>query len=212
MRERRGKERSREYVMWLRLKSFLGNASSAATDDCCSLPDDTMDAFRVLTGGARFKKDDVRSVFEVSLFAVRVSLRRAIAEPCALVQTAPLPSTSKLPLELDFFGTTPAVDELSERAQLKKDKKRKRAQVAAESESAATDYAAFNRQHRIKFDGLDPPNPITSLDDLARHACPPVVLANWAKLALGAPTPIQMASWGCMLAVRPQSHWTRATC
>ncbi|KAL8291323.1 hypothetical protein RQP46_002301 [Phenoliferia psychrophenolica] len=143
-----------------------------------------MDAFRVLTGGARFKKqDDVRSVFE----------------------TTPLPSTSQLPASLDFFAPTPSspsstVPQQSERAVLKKDKKRKRALEAATTES--TDYAAFNRLHRIKFDGLEPPNPVTSIADLQRYETPQVLVDNWAKLGLGAPTPIQMASWGCMLSQR----------
>ena len=63
----------------------------------------------------------------------------------------------------------------------------------AAAEIAGVDYPTLLRQHRIKFTGLKPPNPIISFADLtASHACTLSLSANWEKMGLKAPTGIQI--------------------
>lgn len=138
----------------------------------------------------------------------------------------PVASGSSLPSELDFFGTSAASPDPNDRAAAKKSKKRKRAADAAgalsslrpfltqnswsnplrheaAAEAAGIDYPAFLRQHRIKYTGLDPPNPIISFAELAStHNCPDSLSLNWEKMGLDKPTGVQLAAWGVMLQVR----------
>lgn len=67
------------------------------------------------------------------------------------------------------------------------------------TEVVTVDYPALLRKHKIKFTGLEPPNPILALAQLAN--CPPCVVANWEKMGLSQPTAVQMASWGIILEV-----------
>lgn len=73
--------------------------------------------------------------------------------------------------------------------------------------AAGIDYPALLRQHRIKFTGLEPPNPITSIPELASKLSEDSLEAlrligdNWKSMGLKKPTGIQMASWGVMLEV-----------
>ncbi|KAI5479489.1 ATP-dependent rna helicase rok1 [Pseudohyphozyma bogoriensis] len=169
------------------------------------------EAFRALTGGGvRFDRkrfaSDVQA-FEVSSFLHSGFVRIDQSSP-RQPKTVPVASSSAaLPSELDFFGTakedTPEVAELDERAEKKKNKKRKRAEeAAAAADAAGMDWAAFLRSHRIKYTGLDAPNPVTSIADLTTRGCPKILSENWKRMGLTLPTAVQMASWGVMLEKR----------
>lgn len=72
---------------------------------------------------------------------------------------------------------------------------------------AGIDYPTLLRQYRIKFTGLEPPNPITSIPELASKLPEEsleilrLIGDNWKSMGLKKPTGIQMASWGVMLEV-----------
>ncbi|GAA5839915.1 hypothetical protein JCM9279_005206 [Rhodotorula babjevae] len=158
-----------------------------------------MDAFRTLTGGSRFDKKRFQS--DITHFTG------------ALADSAP--STSAGPDELDFFAQPAAAASSTStstnqsKAQDKKDRKRKRtADDAAHPppQPTAVDYAALLRHHKIKYSGLDLPNPVASLDDLV-HRAPDRDSAlrlakRWTAMGMKDPTGVQMAAWGTMLAAR----------
>ncbi|GAA6056241.1 hypothetical protein JCM3770_002104 [Rhodotorula araucariae] len=155
-----------------------------------------MDAFRTLTGGSRFDKKRFQA--DLNHFEVR-----------------PVASTSALPDELDFFATpaTPdanaATPTKDQRNKDKKDRKRRRTDDAALADTAAAspvDHAALVRKHKIKFTGLDLPDPVASLHDLVARAPnreSALRLADrWRAMGMKDPTGVQMAAWGTMLAGR----------
>ena len=171
-----------------------------------------MDAFRTLTGGSRF--DRKRFASDMSSFE------------------APKASGSTLPTELDFFGspasgTATAAGGKKEAKKLKKFRRNEEAarsslscpislvstdeliRATVKEELAEIDYPAILRKHRIKFTGLDCPNPILSITQLFTEGGKlgldlevRVVRSNWEKMGLGLPTAVQMAAWGIMLHVR----------
>lgn len=80
----------------------------------------------------------------------------------------------------------------------------------AAADAAEVDYAALMRQHKIKLTGLEPPNPIASLDALPDGS--DVLKANWRKMGMDNPTAIQLAAWGVMIAVSSHSRSTPPAC
>ncbi|KPV72984.1 uncharacterized protein RHOBADRAFT_55231 [Rhodotorula graminis WP1] len=74
------------------------------------------------------------------------------------------------------------------------------------AQPVAVDYPALLRHHKIKYSGLDLPNPVASLDDLvhrAPHRDSALRLASrWTAMGMKDPTGVQMAAWGTMLAGR----------
>lgn len=194
-----------------------------------------MDAFRTLTGGSRFDKKRFQS--DITHFTVRplsppppppsCTARSSSPSPLPLPPPPPAiqgesatsaPSTSTVPDELDFFAqpaaaaSSTSTSTKQSKAQDKKDRKRKRtADDAAPPalQPTAVDYAALLRHHKIKYSGLDLPNPVASLDDLV-HRAPDRDSAlrlakRWSAMGMKDPTGVQMAAWGTMLAVRPGS-------
>lgn len=81
--------------------------------------------------------------------------------------------------------------------------------VTATAIESGIDYQLLLKQNKIKFTGLDSPNPIISLAELSlklpQHAKDEgrlgLIIDNWNKMGLKKPTSIQMASWGVMLEV-----------
>ncbi|GAA5911141.1 hypothetical protein JCM8208_000289 [Rhodotorula glutinis] len=159
-----------------------------------------MDAFRTLTGGSRFDKKRFQS--DITHFT---------GTPADST-----PSTSAVPDELDFFAQPAAATSSTStsttkqsKSQDKKDRKRKRATddpAAPAPQPANVDYAALLRHHKIKYSGLDLPNPVASLDDLV-HRAPDRDSARrlarrWTAMGMKDPTGVQMAAWGTMLAGR----------
>lgn len=77
---------------------------------------------------------------------------------------------------------------------------------------AEIDYPLILRKHRIKFTGLECPNPVMSITQLftqgekfgldLENESNKVLRSNWETMGLGTPTAVQMAAWGIMLDVR----------
>lgn len=79
-------------------------------------------------------------------------------------------------------------------------------QLTAIALATGIDYPLLLRQQRIKYTGLEPPNPITSIPELVTRLedtveCVGLLRENWEKMGLKKPTAIQMAAWGVMLEV-----------
>ncbi|GAA5884203.1 hypothetical protein JCM6882_002178 [Rhodosporidiobolus microsporus] len=159
-----------------------------------------MDAFRTLTGGSRFDKKRFSS--DINHF------QSAKQDPVASTSTA-------LPTELDFFGAPAGADGEGKADGGKKQKKRKRTEEAVVAAvpvpSTPADSAALLRRHRIKLTGLDLPDPVSSLDEAVARASEVAgadkdalefLKASWRENGLNEPTPVQLASWGIMLANR----------
>ncbi|BGP52138.1 RNA-dependent ATPase rok1 [Rhodotorula kratochvilovae] len=158
-----------------------------------------MDAFRTLTGGSRFDKKRFQG--DITHFQG--------------VKEVPVASTSALPDALDFFAAPASADSAAtpskdQRKKDKKDRKRKRTDDAALADAAAAappvDYAALLRKHKIKFTGLDLPDPVASLTDLVSrapdHETALRLARRWQAMGMKDPTGVQMAAWGTMLAGR----------
>ncbi|SCZ99632.1 BZ3500_MvSof-1268-A1-R1_Chr3-1g06171 [Microbotryum saponariae] len=155
-----------------------------------------MDAFKILTAGARFD----RRRFKQDIQAFEVSPKR-FTQVVPKSQTTRVASTSTaLPAELDFFGNVTAPPESTETASKKRKKSKSNNQQQQQQPPEAPDYATLLRTKRIKCTGDDVPNPIPSWSHLPQNAQTTLLHSNWTtKMRLNEPTGIQMSAWGIML-------------